>query len=194
MKAALFTAIETPFARKLANLFTAEGYQVAEADTPNPIDFFIDTTDIRLPDDHFSITDGINAALIEKCFRDNVLHSMQLLEKFLPNLDAGEGKRLFYLSNTGASLNQTRDTRHYAYNMAKASLHQFLQLISNQLSTKGYTFRIFDPLNGEIAPENAAGAAFHYLTRRRGTENHDPRRDDENNLILRDALGRAWHW
>jgi hypothetical protein len=59
---------------------------------------------------------------------------------------------------------------------------------------KGYTFRVFDPMDKEIPPEAAAESAYNYITRRRGTENHDPLRDDEDNLVFRDAQGRQHSW
>ncbi|MCL2365254.1 MAG: hypothetical protein FWC71_11415 [Defluviitaleaceae bacterium] len=203
MQTILFSALPTDFERKLAGIFAKEDFRVvvAEGDegwqTLQPgeaVDIFIDTTDVRLPEDGFTLLDGVRADVIERTFRKNVLHSMQLLEKYLPNLDAGQGKRLCWLSDANASLNATRDTQGYGYNMAKAALHQFIQKVSNKLTPRGYSFRVFDPLREEVSPEAAAGAAFHYITRRRGTENHDPRRDDENNLTLYDAQGRAHPW
>jgi len=64
----------------------------------------------------------------------------------------------------------------------------------NKLTPKGYTFRVFDPMEGELSPEAAAEGAYNYITRRRGTENHDPLRDDEDNLVFRDAQGRQHSW
>jgi len=203
MKTILFSAISGEFERNLAEIFAKENFRVVIADdveasqTLQPsdsVDIFIDTTDIHLPEDTFTLQDGIRNDIIEQTFRQNVLHSMQLLEKHLPNLDAGQGRRICWLSSVGASLNATRDTCGYGYNMAKAALHQFIQNVSNKLTPRGYSFRVFDPLKDEVTPKQAAGAAFHYITRRRGTENHDPKRDDESNLTLYDALGRAHPW
>jgi len=78
--------------------------------------------------------------------------------------------------------------------MSKAALHQFIQMTRNKLAPGRYTFRVFDPMKGEIPPEVAAESAYNYITRRRGTENHDPLRDDEDNLVFRDAQGRQHSW
>jgi hypothetical protein len=79
--------------------------------------------------------------------------------------------------------------------MSKAALHQFIQMTRNKLVPKGYTFRVFDPMDtSEITPEAAAESAFNYIMRRRGTENNDPKRDDEDNLVFRDAQGRQHSW
>jgi len=171
-------------------------YEAAAAlkEKNSKLDFLLDTTDVRSPEDTFTVRDGINREMIEQVYRQNVLISMALLEVFLPLLDQGEGKRLFYLTRAEASINETRCNDHFAYNMSKAALHQFIQMTRNKLASKGYTFRVFDPMDGDIPPEAAAESAYNYITRRRGTENHDPLRDDEDNLVFRDAQGRQHSW
>ena len=164
------------------------------AEKSKKLDFLLDTTDYRDSLDLFTVLDGIDASVIERVFRQNVLNSMALLEAFLPFLDKGEGKRIFYLTSAAASINETRYIKHFAYAMSKAALHQFIQMTRNKLFPRGYTFRVFDPMNGEIDPRAAAESAYNYIIRRRGTENHDPLRDDEDNLVFRDALGRQHSW
>jgi len=216
-KTVLVTCTDTIFGEKLAAVFAREGFQVFALGTkpipgvillpvePNEavaafklngdkLDYLLDTTDVSSPEDNFTVRDGIDCATIEKIYRQNVLASMALLEAFLPMLDKGEGKRLFYLTNADASINETRRIDHFAYNMSKAALHQFIQMTRNKLAPKGYTFRVFDPSPKEVSPEAAAESAYNYITRRRGTENHDPLRDDEDNLVFRDAQGRQHSW
>jgi len=216
-KTALVTCTDTIFGEKLAAVFAREGFQVfALGNKPIPgvlllpiepneaiaafklnsdkLDYLLDTTDVSSPEDNFTVRDGIDCATIEKIYRQNVLTSMALLEAFLPMLDKGEGKRLFYLTSADASINETHRTDHFAYNMSKAALHQFIQMTRNKLAPKGYTFRVFDTRSKEVSPEAAAESAYNYITRRRGTENHDPLRDDEDNLVFRDAQGRQHSW
>ena len=216
-KTVLVTSLDTIFCEKLAVIFAREGFEVfALGNKPikkvtllplNPyeaatelkektgkLDFLLDTTNISSPKDTFTVRDGINGAVVEQIYRQNVLASMALLEAFLPLLDQGEGKRLFYLTSAEASINETRRIDHFAYNMSKAALHQFIQMTRNKLAPKGYTFRVFDPMESEITPEAAAEGAYNYITRRRGTENHNLLRDDEENLVFRDAQGRQHSW
>jgi len=216
-KTALVTSLNTVFGEKLAAIFAREGFQVfalgdkqiekvtllpadpyeaaaALKNKTDKLDFLLDTTDVCSPKDIFTVRDGIDTEVIEQAYRQNVLTSMALLEAFLPLLDKGEGKRLFYLTCAEASINETRRIDHFAYNMSKAALHQFIQMTRNKLAPKGYTFRVFDPMDKEISPEAAAESAYNYITRRRGTENHDPLRDDEDNLVFRDAEGRQHSW
>ena len=164
------------------------------AEKSQKLDFLLDTTDYRDSMDLFTVFDGIDGSVVERVFRQNVLSSMALLEAFLPFLDQGEGKRIFYLTSADASINETCCVNQFGYIMSKAALHQFIQMTRNKLFPRGYTFRVFDPLNGKIDPKAAAESAFNYITRRRGTENNDPLRDDEDNLVIRDALGRQHSW
>jgi NAD(P)-dependent dehydrogenase (short-subunit alcohol dehydrogenase family) len=216
-KTAVVTCSDSFFGGMLAAVFAREGFRVfAMGNKPienvtllplapdkalesltektDKLDFLLDTTDVRSPEDAFTVRDGIDGAVVEQVYRENVLASMAFLEAFLPLLDQGEGKRLFYLTCAEASINETRRIDHFAYNMSKAALHQFIQMTRNKLAPKGYTFRVFDPMEGEVSPEAAAESAYNYITRRRGTENHDPLRDDEDNLVFRDAQGRQHSW
>jgi len=216
-KTVLITCSDTIFGEKLAAVFAREEFEVfalgtkpikgvtllplapyeaatALKDKTGKLDFLLDTTDVHSSKDTFTVRDGIDAAVVEQVYRQNVLASMALLEAFLPLLDQGENKRLFYITNAEASINETRRINNFAYNMSKAALHQFIQMTRNKLASKGYTFRVFDPMDGELSPEAAAESAYNYITRRRGTENHDPLRDDEENLVFRDAQGRQHSW
>ena len=158
------------------------------------LDFLLDTTDMSDVKDNFTVRDGIDRAVVERVYRQNVLRSMALLEAFLPLLDEGEGKRLFYLTSAEASVNETSRADHFGYNMSKAGLHQFIQMTRNKLFSKGYTFRVFDPMSGTISPEAAAESAYNYITRRRGSDGQNLDRDDEDNLVFRDAEGRQHSW
>ena len=222
-KTVLVTSLDTIFGETLAAVFTREGFDVfalgtttaslsssiekvtflprdpyeaaaALKEKTGKLDFLLDTTDVRSPKDTFTVRDGIDTEVVEQVYRQNVLASMALLEAFLPLLDQGEGKRLFYLTRADASINETRRIDHFAYNMSKAALHQFIQMTRNKLAPKGYTFRVFDPMESEVSPEATAESAYNYISRRRGTENHDPLRDDEDNLVFRDAQGRQHSW
>jgi len=162
------------------------------------IDIYIDVSDKRSPADDFTVRGVVNDKVIHELYEANVIRPMALLEAFLPLLEAGEGKRLCYITPAEASINETRATDGFGYRMAKAALHNFLQITRNVLVPKGYTLRAYDPMQGkippEVPPEAAAEAALNYFTRRRGIERGDPLRDDEDNLVFRDAYGRQHPW
>ena len=217
MEIVLITGLKREFDRKLAEAFVRENYRVFVIGNceiagvmPLPedlvqacalveknagkIDLYIDVSDERSLADNFTIREGLDENVIRSLYEANVLRPMAMLEAFLPLLDAGEGKRLCYLTSAEASVNETRSVDGFGYKLSKAAMHNFFQMISNKLTPSGYTLRVYDPMHIEIAPEAAAEGALNYFVRRRGTENKDPLRDDETRLVFRDALGREHTW
>jgi len=217
MKVVLITELKNDFDRKLAAAFAQEQYKVyaiseeqlegvtslslelkeasaALEKESSYIDIYIDTSDKRCPSDNFNVRSGIDDKVMRELFDANVTRPMSLLETFLPLIEAGEAKRLCFLTSAQASINETRETDGYAYKMAKAALHNFLQITRNVLTPKGFTFRAFDPSLNEADAKTAASAALNYFVRRRGVERGDERRDDEGNLVFRDAYGRQHTW
>ena len=233
MKIVLITNLKKEFDKKLAGVFVREGYKVfsicdneiddvtqlpsdlKEASdvlkkNPGLIDIYIDTSDERSLQDNFNVRTGINDQVMRDLYDANVIRPMAMLEAFYPLLEAGSGKRICYLTSSQASINETQDTNGYGYRMAKAGLHNFLQITRNVLAPKDFTIRVFDPcfphqpeesvlLNSNdnissMTAKMAAEAAFNYFTRGRGVERGDKMRDDENNLVFRDAYGRQHAW
>ena len=217
MPTVLITGLNTAFDRKLAAIFVREGYQVfaiagrgvkglrllptdlAQAahiveDAAGKLDLYVDVSDFRHAADDFTIQDGLDEAVIRSVYEENVLRPMACLEAFLPLLDKGEKKRLCFLTSERASINETREKTGYAYNMSKAAIHNFFQMIANKLSPTGYSLRVYDPMPGKLTTTQSAEAALHYFVRRRGTEREDPLRDDETRLVFRDAFGREHSW
>lgn len=158
------------------------------------IDIYVELSDERDAADSFNVRGGIDEKIIRGLYEENVFRPMAALEAFLYLLDAGDGKRLCFITSSDASINESRSINGYGYAMGKAAMSNFYQMISNKLTPSGYTFRVYDPLAGEVGPESAAEGAFKYFTRRRGTENNDPLRDDENRLVFRDAYAREHAW
>jgi len=224
MEVVLITAFNNDFDKNLALAFASEGYKVyvmgnaeVEGVTFIPtdikqaveavkkdsgfIDIYIDVSNESSLSDNFNVRTGINEQVIQNLYEANVTRPMALLEAFMPLLEAGNGKRLCYLTSAEASINETRAVDGLGYKMAKAALHNFLQITRNALAPKGCTIRAFDPcLAGncpreqEVSASLSAQAALNYFTRRRGMERDDPNRDDEGNLVFRDAWGRQHSW
>jgi len=216
----LITRLKNDFDRKLASVFTREKYKVFAIGNVNidgvtllpadlkeavsvlnaslgdnkGLDIYADVSDEQDLHDNFNIRDGINDKVMRELYEENVIRPMAMLEAFIPFLEAGDGKRLCYLTSAQASINETHATDGYGYKMAKAGLHNFLQITRNALAPKGYTIRAYDPMPQDVPAELAAEAAFNYFTRRRGMERDDQMRDDEGNLVFRDAYGRQHAW
>jgi len=219
MKVVLITALNKDFDKKLAAAFARESYKVyamgneqqqIEGVTLLPqdlkeaaaalqkdsghVDIYIDVSDERSASDNFNVRSGINDQVIRELYEANVIRPMAMLEVFIPLLENGEVKRLCYLTSAEASINETRDVDGLGYKMAKAGLHNFIQITRNVLAPKGCTIRVYDPMYHEVAAELSAEAALNYFTRRRGIEQSDPQRDDEGNIVFRDAYGRQHSW
>jgi NAD(P)-dependent dehydrogenase (short-subunit alcohol dehydrogenase family) len=163
---------------------------------PAHIDIYINTGDYKVPDsnfpdDNFTVSDDIDYETIKSIYNANVLWSIAMYEGFLPLVKNGGVKRYCFITNAKASVNHCADITGYGYNMSKAGLHNFLQIIKNKLMPDGFTFRAFDPSSGELPDEEASRSAFNYFTRRRGVEGG---RDDEPKLVIRDAFGRQHSW
>jgi len=221
LKTALITGFKKEFDKLLAGVFSREGYKVyaigsgqADGITLLPpelkdaaaalqkdagsIDIYIDVSDERSGLDNFNVRSGLNDEVMHELYDANVIRPMAMLEAFFPLLEAGETKRVCYLTSAEASINETRGTDGYGYKMAKAGFHNFLQITRNVLAPKGYTIRAYDPClyeaSAQLPASASAEAAFNYFTRARGVERGDELRDDEKNLVFRDAYGRQHSW
>jgi len=217
MKVVLITGVKNDFDKELAaafaradfKIYAMANYQIEGVTLLPPemkeaaaalqresghIDIYIDASDERSPADDFTVRGGLNDKVMRELYDANVTRPMALLETFLPLLESSEGKRLCFLTSAQASINETRGTDGYGYKMAKAALHNFLQITRNVLAPKGFTIRAFDPTLNEVPAEAAAHSALNYFVRRRGVERGDERRDDEGNLVFRDAYGRQHPW
>lgn len=158
---------------------------------PGHIDLYIDTSNYKSIRDNFTVSDNIDYDVINEIYTANVLRPIRLYEGFFPLVQKGELKRYCFITSAKASVNLCGDVSGYGYNMSKAGLHNFLQIIKNKLIPDGFTFRAFDPLTDELPDDMSGKSAFNYFTRRRGGEGG---RDDEAKLVIRDALGRQQSW
>lgn len=160
---------------------------------PGHIDLYIDTSNYKSVKDTFTVSKNIDYDVINEIYIANVLRPIGMYEGFFPLVQKGQLKRYCFITSAKASVNLCGDVSGYGYNMSKAGLHNFLQIIKNKLMPDGFTFRAFDPLTGELPDSMASKSAFNYFTRRRGVEG-DPNRDDELKLVIRNAFGRQQSW
>ena len=192
MNKVYFTSLESVFSRALAERFRAAGFEITEEIGIN-IEYFIDTTDWHPEDDTKKVGEGISPAAGLEAYRKNVSEPLDKLDSVYYYM-VGK-KRICFLSSKASSINLSEETAGFGHHMAKAALHQILTITKNGLIEKGFTFRLFDPMTDEYPPEKAADSAFVYFTRDRYIDNDDNKsREDERNLLLRDAKGREIPW
>lgn len=192
MSKVYFTSLEGEFSQALAALFAQKGDEVVCEAQPG-VEYFIDPTDAYIPGDDQSVGEGINGEAAVLAYRKNVCEPLAKLESVLPYM-VGK-KRICFMNSAKASINWSAETRAFGHNMSKAALNQILALSKNGLIERGYTFRLFDPMQGAVAAEKAAGSAYTYFLHDRFDDGPDNKfRQDERNLVVRDALGREIPW
>ena len=189
---AYFTSLESDFAKELKKQFEKNGFGVT-TELISGIEFFIDTTETEIPGDDKAVGEGVLPAAGELAYEKYVCEPLEKLQKVLQYM--GGRKRICFLSGKASSISLSEETAGFGKNMSKAALHNILTICKNGMIEEGYTFRLFDPMTGEYPADKAAGAAFVYFTRDRYIDNDNNKsREDERNLILRDALGREIPW
>ncbi len=193
MSRVYFTSLESGFARKLAALYEAEGFEITEQPGPG-IEYFIDTTDAYVEGDDKKVGEGISRTAAAAAYRLNVCEPLQKLEQVIPWMTGK--KRICFLNSPMASINCSTETTGFGHNMSKAAINLILVLTKNGLIRRGFTFRLFDPMTGEVAVDLAARSGYAYFTRDRFQDDFTDGlgRCDEENLIVRDALGREIPW
>ncbi len=192
MKTAYLTRKEGAFSQRLALRFREAGYEVV-FEPQKGVEFFVDLTCGPVPGDDRAAGEGIDAGAAEEAYRRIVCGPLLKLEKVFPDMTGK--KRICFLASRSSSVNWSEAERGYGENMARAALYQILTITKNTRLKDGYTFRLFDPMEGEAHPEKAADAAFVYFTRDRYDDGPDnPGRNDEGNLLVRDARGREIPW
>ena len=86
----------------------------------------------------------IDYPLWERVLRTNTFAPVKMAEAFLPNLLAGEQKKLVTLSSTVGSIVE-RDTPAMAYATSKTAVNKAMRLIASQLREQGIIVAIFCP-------------------------------------------------
>ncbi len=127
----------------------------------------------------------------------NALGPLRVTEAFLPLMDAGQRKRLCFISSEAGSIGAAQRTSWFGYCMSKAALNMAVKILFNDLRPAGYTFRVYHPgwirsyMHGEKAaqahlePEEAAALALPILLGSAA---------DEDRLALVDYEGKEWPW
>ena len=138
----------------------------------------------------------IDYSLLEYSFRVNSLGALQVMEIFLPLVEAGEMKRLCFVSSEVSSVTMMHRDAGFRYTMTKTALNVAARIMYNQLFEKGYTFRLYQPgwmkrvnpdgsraEGADIDPDLSAGEALRQFLEDR---------EDEQRLVLTDYLGHEW--
>ncbi|MBN1934684.1 MAG: SDR family NAD(P)-dependent oxidoreductase [Anaerolineae bacterium] len=153
-----------------------------------------------------SIREPQNYDEMQRMYNVNALGPLRVVEAFLPLTNAGQMKRLCFVSSEAGSINRCERTAWYGYCMSKTALNMAIKLLFNQLRPEGYTFRVYHPgwlrsyMSGsknpkaDLEPEESAAPALAYFLRDRALDRYVDWRNDEDFLVMRDWQGREWPW
>jgi NAD(P)-dependent dehydrogenase (short-subunit alcohol dehydrogenase family) len=83
--------------------------------------------------------------LFDVVHRTNVVGPLKMAEAFLPNLLAGQQKKISNVSSSQGSIGSTKNGMLYIYRSSKAALNMAMVNLANQLKSKGIAVALIDP-------------------------------------------------
>lgn len=98
----------------------------------------------------------LNYPVFEQVFRTNVLGPLKVAEAFLPNLEAGQQKKLVNVSSSEGSIGSVTAGRTYFYRASKAALNMEMRNLASVLKGKGISLALINP--GPVDTDMMKGA------------------------------------
>jgi NAD(P)-dependent dehydrogenase (short-subunit alcohol dehydrogenase family) len=138
-----------------------------------------------------------------KIYNVNTLGQIRVVKAFKALTDRSQLKRLCFISSEAGSVNLCGRVSMYGYCMSKAALNMGIKIMFNSLRPEGYSFRVYHPgwlrsymtgKKGDLEPCESAAYAIAYFLRERYKDLHNPSRNDEDRLALRDWRGQELPW
>lgn len=104
--------------------------------TGEPIDLLINNAGV-FPDRDLGFEE-LDADAMTACLRTNVVGPLMVTRALVPNLMAGEGRRVVHISSSMGSLtNAEGRSKNHAYRASKAGLNMVTVLMANELRERG---------------------------------------------------------
>jgi NAD(P)-dependent dehydrogenase (short-subunit alcohol dehydrogenase family) len=119
-----------------------------------PIDLLINNAGMGVGGKSF-VDEDFNA--VETYFRVNSLGPMRLTQRLLPNLRAGQGKRIAGLTSKMGSIADNTSGGAYGYRASKSALNMLNKSMSIDLRREGFTCVVLHP--GWVATDMGGAAA-----------------------------------
>ncbi len=166
------------------------------ADHTDRIDLLINNAGVTSETMKRPIQEPQDYAEMHRMIDTNALGPLRVVEAFLPLVEAGDMRRLCFVSSEAGSITRCGRTAWYGYCMSKAALNRAVRILFNDLRPKGYAFRLYHPgwirsymhgtksTDADLEPEQAAEHAIAYFL---GDT-------DEDTLVMRDNQGEEWPW
>jgi len=200
--------------RRYPGLLTAVPLDVASLDSVraaalqvsemvSQVDLLINNAGVTSPNENNPITISQDYAEMHRVLDVNSLGPLRMVEVFLPLVAHSTLKRLCFVSSEAGSIGASTRQAWFGYCMSKAALNMAVKNLFNDLRPQGFTFRLYHPgwmrsymggkknLHADLELDDAADAALAYFLSGLAGEALAP---DENQLVLRDYLGKVYPW
>ncbi len=139
------------------------------------IDLLISNAAINSSHRVVDISETLNFNAMMEEINVNAIGALRVTKAFLPLLTKSELKRMCFVSSEAGSIGASSRTGWFGYCMSKAALNMAVKNLWNDLSPKGYSFRLYHPgwlrtfMSGEknlqatMEPEEGAAIALTYF-------------------------------
>jgi len=168
------------------------------AETGGTLDMLISNAALMGPVNCSLYEPPMDLEAVWNSFSVNALGAARLVELLLPLLDAGEMKRLCFVSSEVSCITLMKTSRDggFPYPMSKSALNMCVRLMHNQLYPQGYTFRLYHPgWMKRVMPDGSRGEEAVYdpgWTAGHAAPYFETPLKDEQRLVMVDYLGQEW--
>lgn len=110
-----------------------------------PVDILFNNAGVTGGGENQQFAKNMKWELFDVVHRTNVVGPLKMAEAFLPNLLAGQQKKISNVSSSQGSIGTTKTGTLYIYRSSKASLNMVMKNLANQLKSKGIAVALIDP-------------------------------------------------
>jgi NAD(P)-dependent dehydrogenase (short-subunit alcohol dehydrogenase family) len=110
-----------------------------------PVDILFNNAGVTGGGENQQFARNMKWELFDVVYRTNVVGPLKMAEAFLPNLLAGQQKKISNVSSSQGSIGSTKNSILYIYRSSKAALNMVMVNLANQLKTKGIAVALIDP-------------------------------------------------
>ncbi|MDP2322416.1 MAG: SDR family oxidoreductase [Gammaproteobacteria bacterium] len=110
-----------------------------------PVDILFNNAGVTGGGENQLFAKNMKWELFDVVFQTNVVGPLKMAEAFLPNLLAGQQKKISNVSSSQGSVGSTKNGMLYIYRSSKAALNMVMVNVANQLKPRGIAVALIDP-------------------------------------------------
>ncbi|MEO7386783.1 MAG: SDR family oxidoreductase [Gammaproteobacteria bacterium] len=110
-----------------------------------PVDILFNNAGVTGGGENQQFAKNMQWDLFDVVFRTNVVGPLKMAEAFLPNLVAGQQKKISNVSSSQGSIGTTKTGTLYIYRSSKAALNMVMKNLANQMKSKSISVALIDP-------------------------------------------------